>query len=140
MTFLKKALSHWQWVSAFAVSFLLFAYSPYLFQFFDTESGFTPYDLGYAQRAVLALVWFSFAIGCMWLALAIITPSLDKWLDEGKFQKVWGMMYIIAVEHDQRLTPTWVRVMAGAVLLSFLFGVLALLLFAYLICLIQVPI
>jgi hypothetical protein len=133
---LKKVIGHYQWVTAFALAFLIFWASPFVLQFFDSEAGFNAYDMGYVQKPIIAFVWAVVAIGAMWVFVQLVLPTVDDWLDVGGFKKMWATLVSLTNHQDNQ----WLSLAAITVLLFFLLGCLTLFVLTYLLCLRQVPI
>jgi hypothetical protein len=84
---LRRIFSTWQGLAALAVAVALFWLSPVLLRAMDPTAGV--FDAGYLQRPLVAAAYFFFAIFCTWVAFQLNFPTMDHWLDSGKFKLAW---------------------------------------------------
>jgi hypothetical protein len=68
-----------QGLAALIIAGVLFYLSPALLYFLDPTAG--SFDLGYAQKPLVAAAWFFVATFCSWLAFQLDWPDLNRWLD-----------------------------------------------------------
>jgi hypothetical protein len=69
-----------QGLAALIIAGVLFYLSPALLYFLDPTAG--SFDLGYAQKPLVAAAWFFVATFCSWLAFQLDWPDLNYWIDK----------------------------------------------------------
>lgn len=87
MNWLTTLVKKWQGLSALAIAALVWVVSPKLIRLYDPVSGV--FDGGVLQIPLFAFICISFGIFLSWLFIRLEFPTIDTWIDSGRFTRDW---------------------------------------------------